>query len=94
MFSKVRDILESIKVHLKILRSFSQCKTYEDLSDQFNCTCLWNKMTQASIDLLKIQSNVPNVMLNMVDALSLLFLFEKNEARKQSFTNFLQKRCS
>ena len=49
---------------------------------------------KASIDLLKIQPNVPNVMLNMVDALSLLFLFEKNEARKQSFTNFLQKRCS
>ena len=47
MFSRVRDILESIKVHLKILRSFSQCKTYEDLSDQFNCTCLWNKMTRS-----------------------------------------------
>ena len=35
------------------------------------------RLLKASTDLLKLEPNLPNVMLNMVDALSSLFLFEK-----------------
>ena len=55
------------------MKNFLNVKDNENLRHQFNFTCSSNKITQSKYRF----TNLPNVMLNMVDALSSLFLFEK-----------------